>query len=159
MSKKILAFLLVASLIALVSAYISEFFFNLQPCILCLYQRYVFFALIGIAALALLLRKEKFIRLSFFLCLAALLLNTTIASYQVGVEQKIFRGPDSCASNPSLNEITDIEELRESLMNTKAVRCDEPQFFFMGLSMAAWNVLYCLLLFVSAAMLYRKKSN
>ena len=74
-----------------------------------------------------------------------MLFNIGLASYHVGVEQKIFKGPSSCSSN-DLNEIEDLEKLKEVLLKTKAIRCDEPQFFFLGLSMAAWNLIYSILL-------------
>lgn len=155
--QKILIFLLLAAICALSSAYIAQYVFDLQPCILCLYQRWPFFIIIAVTALALIFKNQKLQQATFFLCLAALLITAGIAFYQVGVEQKIFRGPDSCSSNLHLNEISDLEQLREALMKTKAVRCDEPQLFFLKLSMAAWNVIYCLFLAIAAMFFYRKK--
>jgi len=155
--QKILIGVLFAALIALTSAYIAQYGFNFQPCILCLYQRVPFFLIIAIVTLALISKNKKFQQLTFYLCLIGLMTNVVIASYQVGVEKKIFRGPDSCSANQSLNEITDIDQLRETLMKTKAVRCDEPQFFFLKLSMAAWNAIFCAML--SAMMLLLRNYN
>ena len=154
--QKILVFFLLAAICALTSAYIAQYFFDLQPCVLCLYQRWPFFIIIALTAFSLILKNQKLQQAVFFICLAALLVNVGIASYQVGVEQKILRGPDSCSANLHLNEINDLEQLREVLMRTKAVRCDEPQFFFLKLSMAAWNVIYCLFLAIAAMFFYRK---
>jgi len=159
--QKILIGIFFASLIALICAYIAQYGFNLQPCILCLYQRIPFFLIIAIVALAVISKNKKFQHITFYLCLIGLMTNVVIASYQVGVEKKIFHGPDSCSANQSLNEITDIDQLRETLMKTKAVRCDEPQFFLLKLSMAAWNAIFCAML--AGAMLlirnYNRRTN
>jgi disulfide bond formation protein DsbB len=156
--QKILISLLLAAIIALSSAYIAQYFFDLQPCILCLYQRPPFFIIIAISALALISKNKKLQQASFFLILICLLANVAIATYQTGVEQKIFRGPDSCSANEHLNEITDLDALREAMLKTKAVRCDEPQFFFLKLSMAAWNVIFCsTLAFLMLLLRYRNR--
>ncbi len=153
--KRLLIFLLLSSTIALLFAYISQFIFNYQPCILCLYERKPFFAIIALTALALLFFKtKKFQKIAFYFCIIFLIINAGIAFYHVGVEQKIFQGPSTCSSQ-NLDEITDLEELKNALLATKAVRCDEPQFFFLNLSMAAWNLIYCLGLALLSLLLYR----
>jgi disulfide bond formation protein DsbB len=86
-----------------------------------------------------------------------LLINAGIASYQVGVERKIFKGPDTCSSR-NLENITDIEILKAEIFKTKAVRCDEPEFFFLTLSMAAWNAIYCFFLAIFTILLRRRRA-
>ncbi len=155
--QKILIFLLLSAICALTSAYVAQYIFDLRPCVLCLYQRWPFFIIIALSAFSLILKNPKSQRTIFFICLFALLCNVAIASYQVGVEWKIFRGPDACSSNHNLNEINYLEKLREALMKTTAVRCDEPQFFFLKLSMATWNVIFCLFLAIATTTFYRRK--
>ena len=48
-----------------------------------------------------------------------------------------------------------MEELKKLLAHAPLARCDDPQFFFLGLSMAAWNIFYCLALFFITIFLYR----
>ncbi len=149
MSNKITLLLLVASIFALVAAYVSQYIFGYQPCILCLYQRLPFFAIILLSLFQLFFIKKKFFKKIFFgfnICL--LLSNIAIATYHVGVERKVFAGPATCSDN--LSEINDLEKLKAAISATKAVRCDEPQFFFLKLSMAAWNLIYCLGLLIVA---------
>lgn len=156
---QIFLLLLISSFAALVGAYISQYIFDYQPCILCLYQRKPFFAIIAISAAALFFAKStKWQKLLFFSCLALLAINFTIASYHVGVEKKIFRGPTTCSST-NLNDITDLQELEAALKETKAIRCDEPSFFFLGLTMAAWNSIFCLGLLITLAALYKKTDS
>lgn len=141
-SKRILIFLLLSSILALSLAYLSQTF-GYQPCILCFYQRKPFFVVIAVAILTLLFFKNfRAQKIAVLLCVILLTINAGIALYHVGVEQKIFRGPSTCSSQ-ELNEINDLEKLKTALLSTKAIRCDEPQFFFLGLSMAAWNFIYC----------------
>lgn len=144
LNTKPLIFLLTSSILALIFAYISQFGFDLQPCILCLYQRKPFFAIIALAIIAIVFFKsEQSKKIAFFFCIFFLLINVGIATYHVGVEQKIFQGPTTCSSE-NLNDLENLDELREALMKTKAIRCDVPSFVFLGLSMAAWNVIFCL---------------
>ena len=152
----ILFFLLIASTTALIAAYISQYVFDYQPCILCLYQRKPFFAIILLAASALLFSKHlKAKKIIFFLCLSLLATNFAIAFYHSGVEQKIFQGLSTCSSE-SLNDFENIADLEAALANTKAARCDQPSFFFLGLTMAAWNMIFCLALFFIAVKFYQK---
>ncbi len=150
--KTALIFLCLASISALLGAYISQYVFGFEPCILCLYQRQPFFAIIGLSLVGLALFKlEKLQKIMFFLCVALLATNCAIAFYHVGVEHKIFRGPTTCSS-ANLNDLTNLEDLEAALIKTKAVRCDEPTFFFLGLTMAAWNFLYCGALIIFTAL-------
>jgi disulfide bond formation protein DsbB len=146
-AKNLLIFLFCAAFFALTFAYISQFVFGFEPCILCLYQRLPFFAIIVFSIAALFFFKsEKSQKIALLFCLFFLVINVAIASYHVGVEQKILKGPDSCASEKELSSAKNLEELKIALMKTKVVRCDEPSFIFLHLSMAAWNLIYCLAL-------------
>ncbi|MFM6972546.1 MAG: disulfide bond formation protein B [Alphaproteobacteria bacterium] len=143
-----------ASIIALISAYISEFIFGYQPCILCYYQRKPFFAIIVIVALV--LCKKKYQKIGAVFCAILFLVNAGIAFYHSGVEQKFFRGPTTCSSQ-NLNNITDFKEFEMAILSTKAVRCDEPQFYFLNLTMANWNFIYSLFLFFLVIIIFTKK--
>ncbi len=157
-TKKLLIFLLTASIFALTFAYISQFVFGFQPCILCLHQRKPFFGIIALTTLALIFfKKENLQKIAFFFCIIFLLINSGIATYHVGVEQKIFHGPTVCSSQ-NLDEIQNLAELEKALLATKAVRCDEPEFFFLKLSMAAWNLIFCTALAVLSLLLLRRKN-
>jgi disulfide bond formation protein DsbB len=48
-----------------------------------------------------------------------------------------------------------LQDLRNMIAKTKAVRCDEPSFKFLEISMAGWNVLYCLALILSSLFLFK----
>ena len=84
-----------------------------------------------------------------------LLINASVALYHVGVEKKIFKITEKCVNvMPVFNNI---EELEKSLEEQSLARCDEPQFMLFGLSMAAWNVIFCLSLAGFVGFLYKKR--
>ncbi len=141
--KHLLIFLLLASIAALSGAYISQYIFGMQPCQLCFWQRKPFWAIIVLTSLFLIIpHLKKYQNWGIKIAVLLLLINAGIAFYHTGVEQKWFKGLDSCTSISS--QPTNLEDLKMALEKTKAVRCDTPQFIFLGLSMAAWNVVYCL---------------
>lgn len=139
-----LLLLLGASIFALTFAYISQFVFDHQPCILCLYQRKPFFVIIVCAIIGLIfLKTQKAQKTLLIISIGCLLINCALSFYHVGVEQKVFPGPSTCSSAKDFNAIDNIEDLEAALAATKAIRCDEPTFFLLKLSMAAWNFIFC----------------
>ncbi len=149
---QILFFLIFTSFIALFFAYFSEYYMGLKPCKLCLYQRLPFFAIIFISLAAIFFNAKKYISL---IVISLLLLNAGIAIYHVGVENKIFKISQGCVS--ALDD-SSLEALKQSLLENSLMRCDEPQFFFLGLSMAALNALYSMIIAIMAAFFIRRSS-
>jgi disulfide bond formation protein DsbB len=141
--KHLLIFLFAASVFALFGAYISQYIFGLQPCQLCFWQRKPFFIVIILAGLFLAIPGlKKYQNSAIKIAALLLLINAAIAFYHAGVEKKWFEGLDSCSIVSDQSD--SLEDLKIALENTRAVRCDQPQFIFLGLSMAGWNALYCL---------------
>ena len=156
LAKNYLFLALFSSFVALISAYISQYIFGFEPCVLCYHQRKPFFAIIVIALIFLLIKKlKKYQKIGAILCALTFLINAGIAFYHSGVEMKIFAGPDSCSSS-NFDNIDNIDQLREALFKTKAIRCDEPQFYFLNLTMANWNFIYCIFLLI-ILLLYKFK--
>lgn len=132
--------LLTASAIALAVAYISQYFFGLEPCHLCLYQRIPYAVVIVLAILALPL--ARFRRCLVALAALAIVINIGIAGYHVGVESHVFEGLSSCSGDEVMPKDASLDDLRNQLLGKEAVRCDKPAFVFLSLSMAGWNVVY-----------------
>lgn len=133
-----------ASAVLLLVAFGFEHLGGLAPCKLCLWQRWphgavILFSLLGLLGL----------RPNFALSLIALSAVSTaaIAGYHVGVEQHLWAGPASCSSALSSGSAAD---LVDSLLATPVVRCDEVAWSFAGLSMAGWNMLFSLGVFLFA---------
>ena len=157
--QNLLFLLLVSAVFALFGAYISQYFLDMQPCQLCFWQRKPFFIIIILAILFLTIGQLKnYQKLAIQIAILLLLINAAIAFYHSGVEQKWFEGLDSCS--PPAIQINNVEDLKLALEKTKVARCDQPQFMFLNLSMASWNVIYCLLAASFACFALRKiKTN
>ncbi|USO00994.1 MAG: disulfide bond formation protein B [Alphaproteobacteria bacterium] len=134
--------------IMFVGSMLSEYLFNLLPCELCLYQRYVHFG-IGIAGLLLVRRKDAGALL--LLCLLYIT-SGALAGYHVGVQEKIFSMPAQC-SRPL--RAPSLEVLRTKILDRPAVRCDRPSVLIFGLSFAAYNALISIGLAFFAGIRYR----
>ncbi len=159
LSKNYLFLAFFASVIALISAYISQYIFGFEPCILCYHQRKPFFIIITISLIFLVIKKLKnYQKIGAILCAFTFLINAGIAFYHSGVEIKIFAGPDSCSSS-NFDNIIDVEQLRIAMLATKAIRCDEPQFYFLNLTMANWNFIYCLGLGLGLFLIFLPKNK
>lgn len=135
------------SLAILAFAYVSQYVFHYDPCILCLYQRKPYFAVTAVSLLAFLLH-DKNPRWAFYLLLlsgAAFLAGAGIAGFHTGVEQDWWKGLQSCG-DANLPQNATVEQLKEYLHNKKITRCDVPSWKFLGLSMTNYNFAQSLLL-------------
>ena len=126
---------------------ISEYVFGFAPCSLCLIQRYPHM-LVAITSVWLIFFRTH----NFFLYpvnTLVMALSIILAFYHVGVEQSIFQGPQSCSSsNLSLVSEKSTEALLKEILNTSVVRCNEVTWSFKRLSMASWNLIISIALFI-----------
>lgn len=113
------------------------------PCPLCLYQRYPYYAALPVLAAGALVGWP---RLALAVAAALFLVDFGIAVFHVGVEQGIVSLPESCAAQ---ERATTLEELRAQVLGT-VPRCDRPEFFLLGLTLATWNALCALALSLAA---------
>ena len=142
--------LAVLSAWALGAAFISGYVFMLMPCKLCLYQRYAYMALAMISAIALCFKSVSVKRFLLFCCAGTVLVGCLTAFYHVGVEQQIFTEPASCASSINESLTLNLEEMKNQIYNN-APHCSEVSFTFLGISMAGWNGLTLLIVFIILA--------
>ena len=128
-------------------ALISEYVFGFTPCSLCLIQRYPHM-LVAITSIWLVFFRTHDLFM-YPLNTLVMAFSIILASYHVGVEQSIFQGPQSCSSSnlSSVNEKS-AEALLKEILNTSAIRCNEVTWSFMGLSMATWNLILSIALFI-----------
>jgi disulfide bond formation protein DsbB len=135
-----------ASAAMLAAAHAFETFGHLPPCELCLKQRSVYWIAIGVAAVAMVVVRlpggPRWRELSCWLLAMVFLASVGAAGYHAGVEWKFWPGPQACSGSSRVT----LESL-QALLNAKTthvVRCDEPAWIFLGLSMAGWNTLVSL---------------
>ncbi len=128
-------------------ALISEYVFGFAPCSLCLIQRYPHI-LVAVTSVWLIFFRTHNVFL-YPVNTLVMALSIILASYHVGVEQSIFQGPPSCSSsNLSLVSEKSAEALLKEILNTSVIRCNEVKWSFMALSMATWNLILSIALFI-----------
>ena len=135
--------LLLISAATLGSAYAFQYLGGLQPCSLCLYQRWPWWILGGLALVALLVTgNPRFFRGLVALCALTALAGAGLALYHVGVEQQWWAGPTACSGADATPQT--LEELRAQILGTAVVRCDDVAWSLFGISMAGYNALISL---------------
>jgi disulfide bond formation protein DsbB len=127
----------------LLGAFYFQYVEGLQPCPLCVAQRWAHaVALVIGLGLALGLGGRRLYRPWLAALTLAFLGSAAIAAYHVGVEQHVI---DSAFCGVSDGADT-IEALKAELMATDVARCDEIPWSLLGISMAGYNVLVSLVL-------------
>lgn len=136
--KWILCGITLICLSALSVAYIGEYFFNLKPCILCLYQRYLFIA----TAVSAFLGYFWDLRVQLFSILGTGVLflgNFGVALYQALVEKHLVPLPSICKATQLTTG--SFEDFKKGLQTLSHVPCDQIPVEFLGISMAGYNAL------------------
>jgi len=140
-ARPVLLVVLAASIAVAGGALLFQYAGGLQPCELCLAERWPYYGAILIAAGALAGRSRG---ASLGMALLALIFlgSAVLAGYHVGVEQQWIAGPTACTGGASGAKTP--EELMKFLSEQQSVRCDEVQWTLAGLSLAGWNVVISL---------------
>jgi disulfide bond formation protein DsbB len=132
----------------LIGAWIFQYGFGLVPCELCLEQRYAYYFVIPAGALLAIAASRgldsRWVALGLIVLALATLANAGLATYHSGVEWGWWKGPTACTG--PIVDLGKAGNLLEQLNKVKVVRCDEVQWRFLGLSLAAYNVLISLLM-------------
>ncbi len=135
------ALIVAVSLGALGTALLAQYAGDLQPCILCVYQRYAYVGALaaGIAGIAV-AGNPAVRRLAIGLAGLAFLAGAGIAFFHVGVEQLWWRGTAECHA-PAFDPNATAADLRKQLLRTDFVACDQVPWSLFGISIAGYNVL------------------
>ncbi len=140
------------SILALVVALGTEFTLNLDPCELCIWQRwpYVITTALGMIGLVTLYREEwvQYASMVIFIAAAVFFANFLLAFYHVGVEYHWWTSAlEGCAVEFKKGSL---EELVAMFDDKIPARCDDVKFRFLGISMAGYNMLLSLALAVAS---------
>ena len=129
-------------------AWYFQLVLDIQPCPLCLEQRYAYYLAIPLAVLTALAAGQNAPRWLVIAGLAILALaalaNAVLGGYHAGVEWKFWPGPSDCTG--PVGNLGSAGSLLDRLDKVKVVMCDEVQWTFLGLSLAGYNVLISLLM-------------
>ncbi|MDO8608268.1 MAG: disulfide bond formation protein B [Phaeospirillum sp.] len=148
------ALVLSVCLLSLALALVAQYVFDLRPCVLCLVQRVPFALAAVLAALA--RRRPSLARSLLQLAGLALLINGGIAVYHVGVEQHWWVSAVCPAGD--LGGSISVADLMAEMSKPVEVRCDQPVWSFLGITMAALNVPFSALFGLITLVLARRTS-
>ena len=133
---KILVIIVFASVLF---SFFLEFFLNLVPCKLCLYQRYLWLFLLLACIINLKQSsKSRYIEIIITITLCAII---TLSFYHSGIEFGFFNNIISCTSENN-ETVNSIEELDFLIRNTKNMDCAFPKFKIFNLSLSNLSFLF-----------------
>lgn len=141
-NKTILNFILLFSIIALISAYFIQYILGHQPCNLCLIERIPYILTIIIITISFVFKKFK--KISLILLILIFIVATLISFYHFGIEKGFFNESLVCNLNSQIENLTAealLKELRE-----ETISCKDVTFRIMGLSLATINTIISLIL-------------
>ena len=144
---------LVIAAATIAGAWFFQLVLDIQPCPMCLEQRYAYYFAIPFAALVAVAAGKGAPRGLVLAGLAILALvvlgNAGFGAYHAGVEWGFWKGPTDCTGSGF--DPGKAGSLLDNLDKVKVIRCDEVQFRFLGISLAGYNVLISLLMAAIAA--------
>lgn len=137
---------------ALAMAYVAQFGFGLEPCVLCLYQRipYAVVAILGFTAM----RRSDWLVPILGLAAGVFFIGAGLAFYHIGVEQHWWASAAGCTGNTLSANVTPADLLK-SLQAPPPKPCDQVDWTVLGISMAGWNSVFSL--FAAGASLFALK--
>jgi len=150
-----LIIILAAAIAVIGAALVSQYWGGLQPCELCLMERWPYYVAIAIAFLALIFPAVGWSRAALLLLALVFVASAGLGFYHVGVEYHWFRGPTACTSNGGVPQT--LEQLKQMLARTQVVMCDQVQWSLGGISLAGWNFIASFLIAVFAFFAWRHR--
>jgi disulfide bond formation protein DsbB len=120
--------------VLLAGAYVSEYGFGLYPCEMCWWQRYPHFAAVLLALVSTTVRPTA---LWIGLAGVAILVSGAIGVFHAGVEYDWWEGITACTGAPGASGGDPLE----AILAAPLVRCDQPAWTLMGVSLAGLNAL------------------
>lgn len=136
------------------AALFSQYVGGLNPCQMCIWQRWPHGAAIALALIALALAPRRAATVALYLGALALIIGAGIGAFHAGVELGYWEGPTTCSGG----DVSGLSpaDLIAKLQAAPLVRCDEVAWSFLGVSMAGWNAILSLGLAVLTVMAARR---
>ena len=136
--------------LAIISALIIQHWFGHEPCKLCLYERIPYF--LSILLIIKILFIKRYEKITLLILSLVFISGATLAFYHFGIEQGFFRESSACITG-DLSKILSKEELLEELKQN-SISCKDVSFRMLGLSLAAINTIFSVILSAIFTMLF-----
>ena len=128
----------------IISALIIQYWLDQEPCKLCLYQRIPYF--LSMLLIIKILFIKKYERVTLLILFLIFISSAALAFYHFGIEQGFFNESLACTAG-DLSKTLSKEELLE-LLKQHSISCKDVSFRILGLSLAAINTVFSLILSV-----------
>ena len=154
-NRKIIISILTFILIILIFAFVIEYKLGHQPCKLCFYERVPYFLSIFLILKILFIRGYE--KITLLILSIVFVLSSVLAFYHFGIEQGFFKESLVCATESLSENLTKQELLQQLKQNS--ISCKNVSFRILGLSLAAINTIFSLILsfiFIKLFMNYKK---
>ena len=139
-----LIFILTIISLTIISALIVQYGLGHKPCKLCLYERIPYF--LSILLIIKILFIKKYEKITLLILSLAFISSTILAFYHFGIEQGFFSESLACTTG-DLSKTLSKEELLQQLKQN-SISCKDVSFRILGLSLAAINTIFSLILSV-----------
>jgi len=144
----------ILSFFAIFFALTAEYIYNLSPCKMCLYQRYPYYFILLVFVVFYFFKKLSSLWL-FIMVELAILYGLFYSVWHVGIEKKIFSGPEGCSA--FLNKSNSIENLKDQILKQDVIDCSEVTWIIFGFSAATINsILLLLFLYFNSIFIIKK---
>jgi len=121
--------------------YMAENLFDIMPCSLCYYQRYVMMGIIA-TSLGVVISGIDHKIITGTICLLAFG-GVILCGYHIGIELKWWSMPQSCIGNIDLVSSDPgemLKNLQEHMKNQKISRCDQINWYLFGVPASWWTL-------------------
>ena len=130
--------------LTIISALIIEYWLGHEPCKLCLYERIPYF--LSMLLIIKMLFIKKYERVTLLILFLVFISSTALAFYHFGIEQGFFSESLVCATGDLSKTLSKAELLQQLKQNS--ISCKDVSFRILGLSLAAINTVFSLILSV-----------
>ena len=140
----LLSFVLAIISLTIILALIIQYWLGYEPCKLCLYQRIPYF--LAILLIIKIFFFKKYEKITLLILTLIFVGSAALAFYHFGIEQGFFSESLACTA-PDLSKTLSKEQLLEQLKQNN-ISCKDVSFRILGLSLAAINTIFSLVLSV-----------
>ena len=130
--------------LTIISALIIQYWLGHEPCKLCLYERIPYF--LSMLLIIKIIFIEKYKKITLLILFLVFMCSTILAFYHFGIEQGFFSESLACTGG-DLSKTLSKEELLQQL-KLNSISCKDVSFRILGLSLAAINTIFSLILSV-----------
>ena len=130
--------------LTITSALIIQYWLGHEPCKLCLYQRIPYF--LAILLIIKIFFFKKYEKITLLILTLIFVISTALAFYHFGIEQGFFNESLACTAQ-DLSKTLSKEQLLEQIKQNN-ISCKDISFKILGVSLAAINTIFSLILSV-----------